>query len=103
MTAEKLREQEERDLWYWGFQHKTYTAAIERGKRDKRNCQKCGGHGFLSVLRSYNVKTKPLDGEESLTGRRWIWALKPCECLTRRQKVKREEKMSDAEAREVFG
>ena len=100
--AEMLKEQEERDKWFWGFQHSTYSAAIERGKKDPRNCQKCGGHGFQSIFRSYEVKTKPMRGVPQLTGRRWIWELKPCGCLTRRTRVEKEEAMTEKEAKAVF-
>lgn len=97
-----LKEQERRDQWYWGFQHETYTKAIEQGRKDPRNCQKCGGHGFISVFRSYAERTKPDKDGKTLTGRRWIWELRPCECQTRRAKVAKEERTSEKEARKMF-
>ena len=98
-----FKEQEERDKWYFGWQHESYSREIERGKKNPQNCQKCGGQGFLSVFKSYTVQSKPFADGTRVTGRRWIWTVKPCECLSLRQKVKKSERMNEKQAKEVFG
>ena len=50
-----FKEQEERDKQYFGWQHESYSREIERGKKNPQNCQKCGGQGFVSALKSYGV------------------------------------------------
>jgi hypothetical protein len=87
-----FKEQEERDRWYWGWQHANCVKNIEQGKKNPQNCQKCGGQGFISFFKSYNIESKPLADGTSVTGRRWIWTVSPCECLTLRRKVEKSEK-----------
>lgn len=98
-----FKEQEERDRWYWGWQYESHSREIERGKKNPQNCQKCGGQGFVSVLKSYGVQSKPFEDGTRVTGRRWIWTVKPCECLSLRRKVEKSGTMSKKEAKAVFG
>ena len=98
-----FKAQEERDLWYWSWQHHNCVKNIEQGKKNTQNCQKCGGQGFLSVFKSYTVTSKPFADGTKVKGRRWIWALKPCECLSLRRKVEKSGTMSKEEAKAVLG
>ena len=99
MTAEYFKEQEKAEKEYRRREYIFHMRAIESGKKEGK-CKKCGGLGCLPCLYGIPME-REIDGKK-YRWRKWVYAVKNCECISRRVYIKEESANID-EMREVFG
>ena len=77
----EIKEKEARMKEYAEFNASTLADEAKKGRRNKDNCQKCGGLGFLPYVKTVPIDLKIKDTE--ISSREYYFVVSECGCLKR--------------------